>query len=128
MIGDVIQCIYKPKDESGWVLIKTNKDFYSMRLGGFKKEADLVSVDNYDETEMPFEDGQIKEIYTDEEWVYLVLSDGNIVVSGWTEDEFGDEMNLGIKFTKLNDYDEGFFQSSLFYKLIIGDDNWSQRL
>jgi hypothetical protein len=127
MIGEIIQYIYKPKDESGWFLIKTNQGFYSMRLGGFKKETGLVTLGNYEKIVMPYESGEVMDIYTDEEWVYLVLSNGNIVVSGWTEGKFGDA-NLGIKFTKLNDYDDVFFQSKIFRRLTIGKDNWSQRV
>ncbi|GAB2669369.1 hypothetical protein GCM10027036_23570 [Flavihumibacter cheonanensis] len=128
MVGEVIQCVYKPKREDlDWILIKTTNDFYSMRLGGFKKETNSISLIDYEEMEIPFKGGQVKEIYTDEEWVYLILNDGNIIVSGWTEGGFGD-MNLGIKFTSLSNYDDGYFQSPFLFKLIVGSDNWSQKL
>lgn len=127
MIGDTIQCIYYPNNEADWILIRTDQGFYSMRLGGFRKETEFHSVANYEEDASPYRNSRVKEIYTDDEWVYLVLTDGNVIASGWT-DLLGDEMKLGIKFTNLDDYEADFFQLSIFRKLITGEDNWSKSL
>lgn len=97
-----------------------------MRLGGFRKDSDTAKNDNHEELELPFKNGRIQEIYSDGEWVYLILNDDRVIASGWTDVNFSGDLKLGVKFTKLLDYDLRFFESSSFSKLIVGSDNWSK--
>ncbi len=125
MKGEIIKNIYNPQGNEEWVLIETNKNIYSMRLGGFKIENDL-NLNNYTSIDMPFKSDIINDIYTDEECVYLRLDSGNVIASGWVTELFGD-MELGIKFTNVAEYEADFFESSFLFKLTIGSDGWSSK-
>ena len=125
MKGEIIQNIFNPEDSTKWILIKTNNGLYSMRMGGSKKENDDVISGVYKDIRFS-KNVLIQEVYTDEEWVYLVLIDGQIIAHGWVEISFEGDMSLGLKFTNLSEYEPNFFQSSIFSKLITGYDGWSE--
>lgn len=131
MKGEIIQNIYNPQSDEEWVLIETNKTLYSMRLGGFKVENNIHlcnSDSHWEKITIPFNPTEIKNVYTDDEWVYLILDCGNIVAFGWVGIEIFGDMELGIKFTNITEYESDFFESSSLYKLTVDSDGWSSKV
>jgi hypothetical protein len=124
--GEIIQKIYNPEKDAEWVFVKTNYGLYSVRLGGFKREQSIDSLLNHKEVEFPYSGRVIEEIYSDEEWVYLILSGDGVIACGWIDVSFSGDMKLGVKFTDTSEYEPNFFQASFFSKLIEGDDGWSK--
>lgn len=125
MRGEVIQNIFNPKNDEDWVLIETTQNLFSLRLGGFKKETNISQLENYDNLPFPYKNKKIKEVYTDEEWLYLLLEGGGVIASGWTDSNFSGDMRLGIKFSDIKEYEVGFFESDDMLKLKLGSDDWS---
>ena len=126
MKGEVIQDIYAANDNSEWTLVKTNRSLFSLRLGGFKKENNFVGLEGWTEVSFPYKNRKVEEIYTDEEWVYLLLEESGVIASGWTSIDLLGNMRQGVKFSNIDDYEPGFFESTYFSKLIQGPDGWSK--
>lgn len=126
MKGEVVQSIYNANNNSEWTLVHTNRGLFSLRLGGFKKEMNFVGLENFTEVSFPYKNRRVEEIYTDEEWVYLLLEGGGVIASGWTSIDFLGNMRLGVKFSNISEYERGFFDSNHFSKLVQGPDEWSK--
>ncbi len=84
MNGEEIIGVYVPKSGDGWVLMKTNKHLYSFRLGGYKIENLDTNLNNYEMLDCPFDGRSILNVYSDDEWVYVLAEGDAIIVSGWT--------------------------------------------
>ena len=128
MKGETALNIYKPENGAEWVLIETDKGLYSMRLGGFKKEMNAEILNNHIKLQFPYKGKVVQEVFTDEEWVYITLSEGGIIASGWINVNFSGDMELGVTFKNITEYEPDFFQSALFSKLIVGADSWSKAI
>jgi hypothetical protein len=124
MKGETLEKIYVSDKIDNWSLIKTNSGYYSLRLGGFKKENE-VSLENYSLLENNCNRKKIEAIFTDEEWVYIILDTNEVIASGYTKIDGKGNLKLGIKITEIKDYEEGFFQSNYMYSLLEGSDGWS---
>lgn len=128
MTGEIIKTILIPNNDDDWVLMKTNKNLYSFRLGGFKQEEPLDKIDNYDVLQCPFKNEQIKDVFTDDEYVYVLVGNDGLIVSGWTNISFSGEMNLGIKFSNIDEYGIDFFQIDELFRLSLDTDGWSKKI
>lgn len=128
MIGEVIKNILSPKSNEEWVLIETDTSLFSLRLGGFKKEGHIQYLDKYVSMHLPFTNRKVKDIYTDDEWVYILLEGSWIIASGWTEVNLLGEMKLGVKFSDRKEYEDDFFDKSYLSKLVVGLDGWSKKV
>lgn len=128
MKGEAVLNIYKPENGSEWVLIETDKALYSLQLGGFKKEMNAEILNNHTELPFPYKGKFVQEIFTDEEWVYILLGEGGVIASGWVDVNFRGDLELGVIFNDITEYEPNFFQSALFSKLIVGADSWSKAI
>lgn len=128
MIGEIIKTVLIPKNESDWVLIQTNNGFYSFRLGGFRFECQIDNVEKYKTLDCPYSNEPIKEVYTDDEWVYLLVGENGVIISGWINIDSDGEMNLGIKFSNRNEFEYDFFESEDLYQLTLNSDGWSKKI
>jgi hypothetical protein len=95
-----------------------------MRLGGFKKE-NAINLENYRLLENNLTGRLIEDVFTDEEWVYIILDTNAVIVSGYTNIDENGTLNLGIKIAEKKDYEEGFFQAEYMHSLVLGSDGWS---
>lgn len=127
MKGEKILTILIPKLEDDWVLVQTDQALYSLRLGGFKRVKPIESVDNYEIMPCPFKDRKIQNIYSDDEWVYYIVDGDGIIESGWTKVGLSGEMELGVKFSTLEDYGNKFFDSDDFFQLITDSNGESEK-
>ncbi len=128
MRNENLKCIYIPKKNDDWVIIITEENVYTLRLGGFKLEND-VNINNSNYKRIDFKNKgntKITEIYTDEEWVYLVLANGQIIAHGWVNVNFFGEMELGVKIQDRSNYESDFFDNDDFDSIELGPDGWSK--
>lgn len=124
MLNEAVVEVLVPKcNGNNWVILITNVACYSLRLGGFKK-IDISSIDRlkYDFLEIPSAKNTVKDIFTDEEWLYIRLEDNNVIVSGWTLMGKDGELDLGIRFAGNREYDDHFFSSPDLYKVLVDSD------
>ena len=124
--------IYKPINIKDWVKIKTNRSLFSLRLGGFKlEESDNIKLSQeYKKVEFTSEGStEVVKVFTDEEWLYIILANNIIIVSGWDQMDLLGEMRLGVRIDSISDYDEGFFEEDEdFFEIVMGHDGWSKRV
>ena len=128
MKGEKVQTILIPKLEDDWVLIQTDKGLYSFRLGGFRCEESIDNINNYETLSCPYKGEEIQEVYTDDEWVYVLVGEGGIIASGWTNINQSGEMDLGVKFSSLKEYGLDFFDSDDLFSITSDSDGRSKRV
>jgi hypothetical protein len=123
MIGEKIANIYLPQSSDDWYLIGTERNLYSLRLGGFKKIADSeVNLANYSKHDLnDYFDKTIEKVYSDDEWLYIILDTGQVIVSGWLSIDQDGNPSLGLSFKDLRDYEIDFFDGDM--SNIITDKN-----
>lgn len=112
MTGEIIINIYVPKKE-GWCIIEVDKANYSLRLGGYKVE-EAVNSDLYEIIDLPFQYKRVEEIYSDDEWVYIIVESGYVISSGWVDVDQNGIPKLGLSVSELNDFEDGFFEDCCF--------------
>ena len=125
MKGETIQCIFYPTRKDDWVVLKTNGGSYTLRLGGYRKETDFIQIFEFDEIPFPFKGRTVKEVYSDDFWVYIVLDNGGVVSSGEVDISTSGETRLGVQFERITDFDNGFFDSDSLFKLVTDETGWS---
>jgi hypothetical protein len=115
MIGEIIKKIYQPQHEGEWFLVETYKNCYSLRLGGFKKvDRKCLNLDMFSTLEPANHTNALVEaILSDEEWVYIILSNNYVIASGWTAIDNDGMPSLGVQFKNLNDYEDDFFDQDM---------------
>lgn len=131
MINEFIEEIYQPKDDSSWAVVKTNVAYYTLRLGGFKQEEsfDKVVLDKSYEKVTAFSiNPQIKKIFTDGEWLYMILDNHKVLVGGWIDITIQDELVLGVKIVDYSEYEDDFFDADYINSLKLGTDGWSEKI
>ena len=127
MREEIIECVFKPLKEDDWYLIKTDKGTYSLRLGGYKREDEPLQIFDYEEISCPYKGVKIKDIYSDDFWVFIILENGGVIASGETDISFSGETTLGVQFENVDDYDKGFFESEELFYLTTSENGWSKK-
>lgn len=127
MREEIIECVFKPLKEDDWYLIKTDKGTYSLRLGGYKREDVPLQIFDYEEISCPYKGIKIKDIYSDDFWVFIILENGGVIASGETDISFSGETTLGVQFENIDDYDKGFFESEKLFYLTTSENGWSKK-
>lgn len=125
MRGEIVQCIFNPVKKDDWVVLKTNQNAYTLRLGGYKKESDPIQIFDFEELSFPFKGCEIREVYTDDFWVFILLDNGGVISSGEVDINFSGETKLGVQFEKVSDFDKDFFESVDLFKLSTAETGWS---
>ncbi len=90
MINEEIKCVYYPVREDGWFIVETGRALYELRLGGYRaiarfEEGSYRVVNRFDAGI------SVMAAFTDDESLYLVLSNGEHLCHGFTSiNTFGD--------------------------------------
>jgi hypothetical protein len=84
MINEVIKKVYYPLHQDEWVIVETDNAFYELRLGGYSKTIRFESR-NYKVVHKFSDNVIIEEAYTDEEFVYFLLSNVQYLTHGFTQ-------------------------------------------
>ena len=113
--------------EDDWFLIKTNKETYTLRLGGYKREDIPPQIFDFEEMNCPFRGLKVKDVYSDDFWVFIILENGGVIASGETDINFSGETTLGVQFENIDDYDKGFFESDELFYLTTSENGWSKK-
>ena len=128
MTNEFIEKIYLPILDSEWVIVKTTSKYYSLRLGGFKHEDDIDGnklLQFYEQLDFSDEGSEIRAVYADDEWMYLVLEKEKVLVSGWVSIDSEGDLKLGLRIEDRSEYEPEFFDSEFLSKLKLGSDGWS---
>ena len=115
MLGEIIRNILMPTKTDEWVIIETYYNFYSLRLGGFKKailkSTDLLSYKSV--KEINYFDTKIVKIYGDDEWCYIILENDFVIATGCIDINQNGEISIGIYLKHLNNYESNYFKEDL---------------
>jgi hypothetical protein len=76
MIGEKILNVLAPESEQDWFLLETDKEFYSLRLGGIVVESKIDKY-KYRSIEISVIGKPISSIYTDDFIVLIETADGS---------------------------------------------------
>lgn len=128
MKEEIVEHIFSPLKEEDWILIKTNQGVYSLRFGGYKKENEIIQIFDYEELTFPYKGYKIKEVYSDDYWVFILLENEKIISFGEIDISFSGETKLGVQFESISDFDDGFFESGDLFTLTTGENGWSKRI
>ncbi|MFN5848670.1 MAG: hypothetical protein ACK5UE_07140 [Chitinophagales bacterium] len=112
--------IYIPKNEEDWYMFKVNNNrIYSFRLGGIKEEMENeIDYNKYNlESKVGYTGILIEKILTDDECVYLILENGNVIVSGWVSIDNEGLPSLGLRYKKCSDFESDFFLDEEFKEI-----------
>ncbi len=66
---------------------------------------------------VPFPQILIEKILTDDECVYLILENGNVIVSGWVSIDNEGLPSLGLRYKKCSDFESDFFLDEEFKEI-----------
>ena len=75
MQGELIKNILISKDGS-WIILQTDKELYSLRLGGFKK-TEKNNLFEYDMIKFPLIGKPISKVYTDDFLILIETTEGD---------------------------------------------------
>ena len=116
MLGEFIRNILIPLEKDEWIIIKTDVNFYTLRLGGFKKRRieskDLLHYKALNE--INYIHKKVTKLYTDDQWLYIFLENDFIIANGWGEINEDGEITQGIYFKHKKEYDANFFEEDFF--------------
>jgi alpha-tubulin suppressor-like RCC1 family protein len=113
MVNEEILYLLNPHSIDGWLVIKTDKSFFSLRFGGIKKE-NVIDERLYEKEPLHFNNKVISKICIDDEWVYILCKEGEVLAWGLIDTEG----NLGYYLKKESDYEPDFFTVKYFTEIL----------
>jgi hypothetical protein len=120
MINEIIKRIYHPIDRDDWVVIETDRSFYELRMGGYKTVPRFAKDTHRVSHEFP-DDVVIEKAYTDDENVYLCLSNGEVLYHGFTQIDSNGELSEMVRIIPAVEfqrtYGSSYFSQPGFHKL-----------
>lgn len=119
MINEILSKFFIPKMDKDWFIIKTNKGFYSLRLGGFKKEYNFSPQEYIEDLDHDIYKTLITNVISDGFWIYIFLDNDLIISSGVGNVDSDGTNGLEVFFQNLSDFDKNFFDDEDFYNLEI---------
>ncbi len=125
MKNETLKRVFSPLKEEDWCLIKTDEHVYSLRYGGYRREDGVIAYSNYRVIESPFEDMIIKEVYSDDHWLFILVDNDGVLSAGTVDISLSGETSLGVQFEKVSDFDKGFFESDDLVRLSTDESGWS---
>ena len=108
------------------VSIQTDKTNYSLRLGGYKVEEGINS-DLYQIIDLPFQCKKVEEIYTDDEWTYIIIESGYVISSGFVTIDQDGICGLDVRVSELDSFEDGFFDDDCYFKIHTDENGNSVR-
>ncbi len=130
MLNCIINNYYLPETEDAWHIIETNNGFYELRLGGFRKTPS-INFDQYERLEETGADTVIKEIWSDDFWLYFILSDDRVISHGQNSIAADGEVSMAITFSNKDEFLSGdgadFFRDDDIWQLAEGPKGYSVR-
>jgi hypothetical protein len=127
MKNEILNHIYSPIQAGDWMLVKTNKGIYSLRLGGYRMEKEQVLVSAYEELYLPFKGFRIEKVYSDDYWMFILLENNSVISCGDVDISLAGEIKRGVEFEHVDNFDVGFFASEYLHQLVTGSDGWSKK-
>jgi hypothetical protein len=125
MKNEKLSNVFIPLKDNDWFLIKTDSNTYSLRFGGYKIEHGVIDFSKYEDLQTPFSDHMIKNVYSDDYWMFILLDNDGVISAGEVDISISGKTKLGVQFEKVSDFDEGFFGSRDLFELINEASGWS---
>ncbi len=127
MIGEVLLGIYQPQSDNDRFMLQTNEHYYSLRMGGFKRETEFT-LQKYNSLPCTYIGLQILSIYTDDESVYILLESGDAITSSWVSISNEGIPSLGVFQESADELNLDFMNQEYCYKIEVGADGFSKRI
>jgi hypothetical protein len=107
MLNVTLNNLYLPLDHKDWVILECSRGIYELRMGGMRK-VDSFNQLKYSMLPLGKKNKVIVEVFTDNENLLFVMSDGSCIVHGY--DGY-------IDFEEPNVLDIVFFEDTDFKKV-----------
>lgn len=128
MKGELVQHILSPLKKDDWFVIITNNNTYTLRLGGYKIENIKIRFEYYSQLFINLNSSKIKEIYSDDFWVFIILENENILSFGEISiDSEGDSV-FGIQLDDYAEFKETLLENNCLYRLVTSENGWSAKV
>jgi hypothetical protein len=103
MKGERIEAIFIPNYED-WIVLKTNSQYYSLRLGGFIN-LEQIELAKYNNEDLPLINKTISKVYTDDFLILIETIDGDAMKhSPYTSIDNEGVTSFGISYLTSSNY------------------------
>ncbi|MCC2546339.1 hypothetical protein LJY25_07775 [Hymenobacter sp. BT175] len=105
MVGEYIKDVLIPKQD-GWIVLRTNKQFYSLKLGGVDR-IEQIELGQYDSVDFPLINKLVARVLTDEFIILFETAGGDAMIH--SPDAFIDDegnTSCGVTYLSEEEYQE----------------------
>ena len=124
MTNERVLEVYYPINNDNWPILVTDASFYSLRIGGYKKiYLEKIDMDKYNKLKIPFSGMKIGKQFTDEENIYIHISDKFIVEAGLLNFNPDSGNTYGVTYHEVSDFQVNLENDQDIYELVLDGDN-----